>query len=239
LVGEVVDSGGDDCQPQDLGIHVDLYPLAGYAVINSGFTYIARNENGDVVQVGPAHRRSITILEEYIQDVDFDSISLELLDPVFGIPLTINEGKTLEPLASGGYKLSAVIRKTGRYVVVGREVVDRVPPITEIAVTGDGVSGEPNTYRDSVVVTLTPRERGEIKSGILDTRYSVDCGRNWTLYEEPFTVTLDTPHTCGEGGGVGLQGIAYGPNDFIILAMSEDKENNIEQPPAQLQFTIQ
>jgi hypothetical protein len=110
--------------------------------------------------------------------------------------------------------------------------------VTTIELSGDSLSNETNTFRDAVNITLTAREQGEIRSGVSQIQYSVDCGQNWTIYDGPFTVTLETPHSCGEGG-VGQQGVELGPNDFILLAMSEDSVKNIEQPPAQAQFAIQ
>ncbi len=236
LVEEVVDTAGE-CQETSF-VQIDLYPVQGYAVINSGFTYIARDQQGNVVREGFPYRRIFTILPNLLEDVDPDSISLEFLDPVLGVPITIIENKVIDPLEGGGFRFSAVVKKTGRYVLVGREVVDNVPPHTSIALSGDSVSGEINTFRDSVQVSLEGKDdRGQINSQVISVQYSLDCGQIWNQYDGPFTVTLDTPHTCGESG-TGEQGVEFDENDFLILAMSEDSKNNIEQPPSQAQFTI-
>jgi hypothetical protein len=89
-----------------------------------------------------------------------------------------------------------------------------------------------------VVVTLNAKDRGLILSPIIEVQYSIDCGKNWTVYNEPFEVTMETPHICGEASG-SSETIVLGQNDFLLLALSEDSENNIEQPPAQMRFTIQ
>ncbi len=88
------------------------------------------------------------------------------------------------------------------------------------------------------MVTLNARDRGLILSPILEVQYSIDCGRNWHVYSEPFEVTLNTPHTCGEESD-SSETIELGANDFLLLALSEDSENNIEQPPAQMRFRIE
>ena len=87
-------------------------------------------------------------------------------------------------------------------------------------------------------MSLDAIDKGLIRSSIEETQYSLDCGKNWLVYEEPFTVTLDTPHSCGQAAE-SSETIALTENDFFLLAMSEDSENNIEQPPAQVRFTIE
>lgn len=230
---EVVDVAGG-CQ-QVTNVKVDLYNVLGWAVVDPGFTYIARNEAGDILESGPPHRRTITILPEDLDGVDPSTISLEWLNPKLDTWFTHARGEP-EPNNSGGYTFSAIVEKTGRYVLVAKEVVDRVPPATAIRLNGEQ-AGDPNTFNDSVVVTLLAMDRGLIQSPIKEVQYSLDCGQNWNLYDEPFTVTLQTPHTCGEASAVS-QTIELDENDFLLLAMSEDSENNIEQPPAQIRFRI-
>jgi murein DD-endopeptidase MepM/ murein hydrolase activator NlpD len=231
---EVVDVAGG-CQ-QLTNVKVDLYNVLGWAVVDPGFTYIARNDAGEILESGPPHRRTITILPEDLDGVDPSTISLEWLNPKLDTWFTHARGEP-EPNASGGYTFSAIVDKTGRYVLVAKEVVDRVPPATAISLNGEQV-GDPYTFNDSVVVTLLAMDRGLIQSPIKEVQYSVDCGQNWHIYDEPFTVTLQTPHTCGETGGES-QTIELDENDFLLLAMSEDSENNIEQPPAQIRFRIE
>jgi hypothetical protein len=193
-----------------------------------------------VLRQGPPTLRGLTILPEFLEGVDVDTLRLQWLDPLDERWRTITEGRSIEPYGNGGFVFNAVIRNTGRYVLVARENVDRVPPETLIKLEGSPIGGMDNAFVDSVVVTLDARDRGEgeaITSEVISTAYSLDCGQEWFDYEEPFEVTLDTPHLCGSEG-TGLQGIALGPNDFLLLAVSEDSENNIEQPAAQARFTL-
>jgi hypothetical protein len=88
-----------------------------------------------------------------------------------------------------------------------------------------------------VKVTLTALDRGLIQSPIKEVQYSIDCGQSWHIYDGPFTVTQQTSHTCGEAAATS-ETIELDENDFLLLAMSEDSENNIEQPPAQIRFRI-
>jgi murein DD-endopeptidase MepM/ murein hydrolase activator NlpD len=231
---DVVDSSGE-CQ-QVTNVKVDLYNVLGWAVVDPGFTYIARNEQGEILEVGQPHRRTITLLEEDLDGVDPSTISLEWLDPRLDTWFTYERAE-LEPNSIGGYTFSAIVDKTGRYVLVAKEVVDRVPPVTTIRLSGES-TGENNTYRDSVVVTLAPMDRGLIQSDISETQYSLDCGQSWTTYTEPFNVTLSTDHTCGDVTA-SSETIELSQNDFLLLAISEDSEKNIEQPPAQIRFRIE
>jgi hypothetical protein len=231
---EVVDVAGG-CQ-QVTNVKVDLYNVLGWAVVDPGFTYIARNEAGEILQSGPPHRRTITILPEDLDGVDPSTISLEWLNPNLDTWFTHARGEP-EPNATGGFIFSAIVDKTGRYVLVAKETVDRVPPATAITLSGDRIA-EPYTYGDTVRVTLTATDRGLIQSPIKEVQYSLDCGQNWFVYDEPFTVTLQTPHTCGETAA-DSQTIELDENDFLLLALSEDSENNIEQPPAQIRFRIE
>jgi hypothetical protein len=231
---DVVDSTGE-CQ-QVTNVKIDLYNVLGWAVVDPGFTYIARNEQGEILEVGQPHRRTITLLDEDLDGVDPSTLSLEWLDPRLDTWFTHRKAEP-EPNSIGGYTFSAIVDKTGRYVLVAKEVVDRVPPVTAILLSGK-TAGEDKSYRDSVVVTLAPRDRGLIQSDISETQYSLDCGQTWTTYTEPFNVTLSTNHICGDVTA-SSETIELGLNDFLLLAISEDSKNNIEQPPAQTRFRIE
>lgn len=235
---DIDDEMGECLQVSPVKIDLNLYPVLGYAVVNPGFTYIARNEHGEVLREAQPQLRRITILPTNMEGVDIDSISLEYLDPELDVWFSVNEDKSLVENQFGGYTFSATIRKTGRYVLVGREVVDRVAPITSILLTGDRVGSEQNTFDQSVLVTLDAVDRGLITSEIAATQYSLDCGSTWVDYAGSFTVTKDTPHTCGEEG-TGSHGVDFGEGEFLLLAFSEDSENNFEQPPSQVRFSIQ
>ncbi|MGD2050149.1 MAG: M23 family metallopeptidase, partial [Chloroflexota bacterium] len=232
---DVVDTSGE-CQ-QVTNVKVDLYNVLGWAVVDPGFTYIARDDQGQILEVGQPHRRTITILEEELEGVDRSTISLEWLNPKLDTWFTYEQAE-LEPNASGGYTFSAIVDKTGRYVLVAREVVDRVPPTTSIELSGDRIGDDGYSFQNSVLITLVPSDRGLIQSDIVDVQYSLDCGQTWNQYSDPFEVTLNTPHTCGQAGAESAT-IELGENDFLLLAMSEDSENNIEQPPAQTRFRVE
>jgi murein DD-endopeptidase MepM/ murein hydrolase activator NlpD len=232
---DVVDSGGE-CQ-QVTNVKIDLYNVLGWSVVDPGFTYIARNEQGEILEVGQPHRRTLTILEDELEGVDPSTLSLEWLNPKLDTWFTYKRADA-EPRPGGGFTFSAIVDKTGRYVLVAKETVDRVPPATGISLSGELVDAGSNTYKDSVVVTLNAKDRGLILSPIIEVQYSIDCGKNWTVYNEPFEVTMETPHICGEASG-SSETIVLGQNDFLLLALSEDSENNIEQPPAQMRFRIE
>jgi hypothetical protein len=236
----VVDASTECVQVRGEQVDLNLYPVLGFAVVNSGFTYIAgRDEQGNVLRKGPPQLRRITVLPDSIDGVDIDTIRLEFLDPVLDIWRTVDQTEAaFEPKTDGSFVYSAKISSTGRYVLVGREEFDRVPPITTISLSGQRGTGEGNSFKDSVTVTLAPFDQGLIQSQIKETQYSLDCGKNWLVYEEPFTVRLNTPHSCGQAAE-SSETIALGENDFLLLAMSEDSENNIEQPPAQVRFKIE
>lgn len=231
---EVVDVSGG-CQ-QVSNVKVDLYNVLGWAIVDPGFTYIARNEAGDILESGQPHRRTITILPEDLEGVDPSTMSLEWLNPKLDTWFTHAKGEPV-PNATGGFTFSAIVDKTGRYVLVAKEVVDRVPPVTSVSLGGEQ-TGEPNTFDESVLIALTATDRGLIQSPTKEIQYSLDCGQNWYVYDEPFRVTLNTPHTCGETAA-DSETIELDANDFLLLAMSEDTENNIEQPPAQIRFRIE
>jgi murein DD-endopeptidase MepM/ murein hydrolase activator NlpD len=237
---DVADESTECEQVRGDQVDLNLYPTQGVAVINPGFTYIAgRDDEGRVLREGPPQLRIITVLPEFVEGVDIDSIRLEYLDPVLDIFVAVeSEGTKFEQKDDGSYAYSAMIIKTGRYVLVGREVVDRVPPVTTIALSGQRATGDGNIFRDSVEVSLKATDQGFILSPIFETQYSLDCGKTWLVYEEPFTVTLGTPHLCGEAAE-SSETISLSESAFLLLAMSEDSENNIEQPPAQVRFSIE
>ncbi len=235
---DIEDEMSECVQVSPIKVDLNLYPVLGYAVVNPGFTYIARNEQGEVLREGQPQLRRITILPEYMEGVDIDSISLEYLDPELDVWFSVNEDKSLEQNQFGGHTFSATIRKTGRYVLVGREVVDKVAPRTIILLDGTRIGQDQFTFDGAVIVTLDPVDRGLITSDIKTTQYSFDCGATWIDYDGPFTVTTETPHSCGEDEA-GLQVAGFGEGEFLLLAISEDSANNIEQPPSQVRFSIQ
>jgi hypothetical protein len=224
-------------------VQVDLYPIVGWAVVDPGFTNIIRNDAGEVIDVGEMERRELTILPADLAFVDLDTLSLEFLPPG-GDPQrdwrTIPDQQTeLRAEANGNYTFRAQINQTGRYVLVGRQTKDLAPPVVIINLDGTA-AGEPNTFEDSVTVTLIGSDRGyPAPSGVREVQYSLDCGANWIVYDgEPLIITKDTPHSCGESG-VGEQGVQYGENQFLLLAIATDFNDNVQQPASQVIFTIE
>jgi murein DD-endopeptidase MepM/ murein hydrolase activator NlpD len=236
---EIEDTTTDCIEIRGEQVGLSLYPTLGFAVINPGFTYIAgRDERGEVLREGPPTLRRIVVLPENLEGVEFDTIRLEFLDPVLDSWRAVNPADaSFELRDDGSYVYSALLRNTGRYVLVGEENIDRVSPITSILLSGERQSGGTNVFNDSVEVTLVATDMGFITSDIKETQYSLDCGKSWTVYSVPFSVTADTPHSCGEEAE-SSETITLGQNVFLLLAMSEDSENNIEQPSAQVRFTI-
>jgi murein DD-endopeptidase MepM/ murein hydrolase activator NlpD len=228
---------------QEVNVQIDLYPIYGWAVVDPGFTNIIYNEQGEVVDVGEFETRELTILPGDLAFVDIETLSLEFLPPggdAQGDWRTIPRQQTeLIERPNGGYRFRMEINQTGRYVVVGRQTKDLIPPVAVVNLDGERV-GEGNTFNESVVVTLIGADRGyPAPSGVREVQYSLDCGANWVVYDgEPLTITQDTPHSCGESG-VGEQGVQYGENQFQLLAIATDFNDNVQQPASQVIFTIE
>jgi murein DD-endopeptidase MepM/ murein hydrolase activator NlpD len=241
LVDVEVEAGESLCVAE-VSVQVDLYPLLGWTVVDPGFTHIIRDEQDQVVDVGPPEFRQLTILPEDLLNVQLSTLSLEFLPPGGDAERdweTVPASQTeLDSRPGGGFFFSAQISRTGRYVLVGRQSRDVVAPYTEIDLVGE--RGElPNTFIDSVQVTLEGHDLGfPDESGIALIEYSLDCGRTFQPYSDPFTVTLQTPHNCGQSGSSEL-GVLAGPNDFMLLAIATDSNNNIQEPASQVIFSIQ
>lgn len=95
------------------------------------------------------------------------------------------------------------------------ESADKVPPRTTIELSG--MQGNSGWYRSSVTVELVAVDNPS-SSGVAETRYSLDDGKTWQSYYEPFTITLE------------------GIN--IIQARSRDNAGNVEGLPAYRKFRI-
>lgn len=229
-----VEQEEDACLPQ-AEIKVDLYPVLDWSVVHPGFTYIARNAEGNPVTEGRPVTREVTVQPEALvcgapEDVRFQFIpygSTAQAGRAIATTFTRNE--------AGNFLFRARISGTGQYVLAGRNNRDCTPPTTGVLVDGEKV-GE-NTYTGTIAITLRGRERGTLRSAIQEIQYSLDCGRTWQIYNNtPIQLSNDSPHSCGEEG-VG-QGIQLGPDDFLLLAIATDSMNNIEQPIKQFRFTI-
>ncbi len=231
----------EDCV-EGVAVQVDIYGIRGWNVVDTGFTFIARDAAGNVVRrADTAATRRLTILPQELVDIDLQRLTLEWLNPDINSWETISGPERLERSFDGTrYTYTAVVQRTGRYVVVAPQIVDLVPPITSIVVSGSAISGQDNAYRGAVTVRLDAVDEGfPTPSGLDKIEYSLDCGQNWIEYDGvPFRITPDMTGRCGEGGD-DEQGIRLNPDDILILALASDKAGNFEQPYQQLFLTVQ
>jgi murein DD-endopeptidase MepM/ murein hydrolase activator NlpD len=241
------DTAVDDCPPPPtearpvFEIEVDIYPIVGYSVVHPGFTFLAQDSRRNILDYAPREVRREMILELREEDrrcgID--------LDDVFWSYRLPGENQEWQPFPAlpyrqddeGRYVFEAMIRETARYILVAKQTRDCVPPQTVIELAGD--ADENGVYTGAVTVTLRAFDSGfPVRSGVAETVYSLDCGRTWLPYSgRPFVVSRETPRDCG-GADEGEQGLALGPDDFILLASSKDRNDNIEEPPQQVRFTI-
>lgn len=92
---------------------------------------------------------------------------------------------------------------------------DKIPPTTRIEI--NGLQGNRGWYRSDVAVELTAVDNPG-GSGIAESQYSLDGGRTWHSYREPFTIAQEGMHS--------------------IQARSRDNAGNLEQLPVSKQFRI-
>ncbi|MEW5988077.1 MAG: M23 family metallopeptidase, partial [Chloroflexota bacterium] len=240
---QVEDEMAGDCvETVNVQAQVDLYPVLGWAVIDPGFTFIARNAQGQAVTAADSPRvRRLTVSGESLQGVDRDSIVLVFFDPVLqNWPVVATPAATPQP--NGNYTFQVEVIRSAHYVLVGRETSDREPPITTILFSAPLRDGDAFTFEEPVTITLVAEDQsppGVLAAGVARIQYSPDCGRTWLDYTRPITVTLADrdEYRCGDSGS-GEQGIELGANDFIILAIAEDSLHNIQQPASQARFTV-
>jgi murein DD-endopeptidase MepM/ murein hydrolase activator NlpD len=243
----VDDIGDGDCpapgqqQPQLFEIDVDIFPVLNFAVVHPGFIYLARDNMRNVLDYAPD--RSLRKIAIFPEDIVRACVALPDVR-VYYFPPDPEEAYYLFPSPhyeeepDGSYAFDVWVQRTGRYLLAARQSRDCVPPRTIVSLVGERLEEEGhNVFAGSVRVTLLASDQGVNSSGVRETQYSLDCGRSWLVYERPFTVTLDTPNPCAEAG-VGEQGLALAPNEFVLLASSTDRNDNIEEPPRQVRFTI-
>jgi hypothetical protein len=143
-----------------------------------------------------------------------------------------------ETQPDGSYLFDVWVQETGRYLLAGRQTSDCVPPLTIVRLAGDRLDETQNLFAGPVTVTLLASDGGVNSTGVRETQYSLDCGRTWLAgMNGRLPLPWPTGHTCGEGG-VGEQGLALAANEFVLLASSVDRHDNIEEPPRQVRFTI-
>ncbi len=230
-----VEEEGDACLPQT-EVKVDLYPVVDWTVVHPGFTYIARNAQGEPIVEGRPITRQVTVSRDAIVCGDPKDVRFQFIPYGSEAQVGTSLATTFSQNDAGDYVFEARISGSGQYVLAGRNNRDCTPPTTGVLVTGNKI-GE-NTYTGPITITLQGRERGTLRSTIAEIQYSLDCGRNWQLYAPatPIRLTSESSHSCGtEGAG---QGIQLGPDDFLLLAIATDSMNNIEQPIKQFRFTI-
>ncbi len=92
---------------------------------------------------------------------------------------------------------------------------DTIPPTTRIKL--NGLQGSGGWYRSDVTVELIAKDNLS-GSGVADTQYSLDGGKTWRSYREPFTIAHE------------------GTN--IIQARSHDNDGNMEELPASGEVNI-
>ena len=95
------------------------------------------------------------------------------------------------------------------------ESTDKIPPTTTIEISG--LQGNEGWYRSEVTVELTAADNVG-GSGVAETQYSLDGGRTWQSYGEPFTIAQE------------------GTN--IIQARSGDNAGNLEAQPVSTMVKI-
>lgn len=74
---------------------------------------------------------------------------------------------------------------TGVTVVQNTANTDIIAPVTAIEL--NGIQGNPGFYRSEVQVTLIARDN-DGGSGVANTEYSLDGGKTWNRYDNPFTI---------------------------------------------------
>ena len=110
-----------------------------------------------------------------------------------------------------GLANAAVLNDTGS----NNEPSDTISPTTTIEISG--LQGFRSWYRSDVRVELTAVDNVG-GSGIAETQYSLDSGKTWQSYSEPFTIANE------------------GTN--FIQARSRDNAGNLEALPVSSQFKI-
>lgn len=233
-----VENEQDACLPQT-EVKIDVYPILGWTVVHPGFTYIARNNEGVPIDFGPTILRELTVRADapVWRCVEPENVRFKFIP--YGSSNV--EGESLPTEFNSDPTGTFIFFRTeisgsGQYLLAGRKTQDCTPPITFVNLSGQQVPEADNVFYDTVRVTLTYKDQDSPTSPLQKIEYSLDCGNNWQVYSVPFTVTLDTPHSCG--GQQGSEGIQFGENDFLLLAIATDSMNNIEQPARQVRFTI-
>jgi len=95
------------------------------------------------------------------------------------------------------------------------ESVDRIPPTTRIEISG--LLGNGDWHCSDVIVELTAIDNPG-GAGVIETVYSLDGGKTWWGYHEPFTIAQE--------------------GTIVIHARSRDNAGNIEEPTPYRQVKI-
>lgn len=191
--------------------------------------------NGCVLSVMDTQGQAVKQFEHPVrvaipfEDGDFENIDPETLQ-IYWQVAGEEEWKALETTLD--YEQRVAIAQTdrpGKCSLMGKPLVDILPPTTEIEIAGGRVED------GSLYETVTVRLVGNDPSGVSETFYSLDYGTTWRPYSAPFTIEpngIPTPMEMNQeffGGG---------PGTFMVLAYSVDQLGNIEDPPASDYFSI-
>ncbi len=168
-------------------------------------------------------------------DLPVDAAALALLDPatvsIFWQAAGSDSWQPLPTLLDVAQGLaSAATDRPGHCALMGRPVVDVVPPTVRIDVSGEtGVQG---VWYDQVTVTVSGSDPG----GVAGVEYSLDGGNTWLPYSAPFTLAangIPTPPPVAMAEDWGS-----GPGRFLVLAVATDNAGNTLYPPAFRQIII-
>ena len=227
----------------DVRVGADILGIIGFVVIDPGFTIAIRDVNGNIVAQGDPQTRRLTIRAEELEGVNLETVSLEYFDPTVGRDgnwVTVSGSDFLTQNANGDYTYEAIVTRSGQYILSAEQDFDFVPPQTRFQLVGNSVTGAYNTFVGSVEVSLRAIDEGlPVPSGVDEggIQYSLDCGANWNPYTGPFTLTNADMGKCGVG--ISDEGIQLGEDELLVLAISTDRNGNVEQPASQVFVSVQ
>lgn len=168
-------------------------------------------------------------------DLPVDATALALLDPatvsIFWQAAGEDSWQPLPTILDVAQGIaSATTDRPGHCALMGRPVVDVVPPTVGIEVSGEpGLQG---VWYDQATITVSSSDPG----GVAKVEYSLDGGTTWQPYSAPFTLAANgvptpPPVDMAEDWG-------SGPGRFLVLAAATDNAGNTLYPPAFRQIII-
>jgi murein DD-endopeptidase MepM/ murein hydrolase activator NlpD len=220
-------------------LDVDLYSVIGYSIVHPGFTFLARDDQRNILDYSPTiSRREMIIRPEDLPcGIQVDDIFWSFRPPGSDQRWSSYQARRYKEREDGSYLFEEWLNRTGQYILVARQREDCVPPRTRIRLAGNAVAE--NVYEGAVTITLQAEDTGYPRvAGIAETVYSLDCGANWLLYSGPIVISGDTPNGC-QSSDESLEGFGLSPGEFLLLASSRDNNDNTEEPPRQIRFRVQ